>query len=161
MDIRHDSDGFLLGAKIESLGGQLDDIHNELRAIKGTLADSVRAPTVDTPPSRDANSNAPPTPSPGRGSRSDTPPPTVVPPPRGDRAAPGPTPPASPPASPGGRDERGRFRRTGAVIQAVMAAAALVGILAVDPLEFSEVLASGWSERFVKLAREAEMLIRQ
>ena len=113
MDIRHDSDGFLLGAKIESLGGQLDDIHNELRAIKGTLADSVRAPTVDTPPSRDANSNAPPTPSPGRGSRSDTPPPTVVPPSRGDRAAPGPTPPASPPASPGGRDERGRFRRTG------------------------------------------------
>lgn len=86
MDIRHDSDGFLLGAKIESLGGQLDDIHNELRAIKGTLADSVRAPTVDTPPSRDANSNAPPTPSPGRGSRSDTPPPTVVPPSRSARA---------------------------------------------------------------------------
>lgn len=48
-----------------------------------------------------------------------------------------------------------------AVIRAVMAAAALVGILAVDPLGFSEVLASGWSERFVKLAREAEMLIRQ
>ena len=48
-----------------------------------------------------------------------------------------------------------------AVIRAVMAAAALVGILAVDPLGFSEVLANGWSERFVKLVREAEKLIRQ
>lgn len=63
MDIRHDSDGFLLGAKIESLGGQLEDIHKELRAIKGVLGDSVRAPTVDTPPSSDSNSNPPPAPS--------------------------------------------------------------------------------------------------
>ena len=37
----------------------------------------------------------------------------------------------------------------------------LVGILTVDPLELSEVLANGWSERFVKLVREAEKLIRQ
>ncbi|NMY56899.1 hypothetical protein [Pseudomonas sp. WS 5051] len=40
-------------------------------------------------------------------------------------------------------------------------AVSLVGILTVDPLELSEVLANGWSERFVKLAREAGKLIRQ
>ena len=130
MDIRHDSDGFLLGAKIESLGGQLEDIHKELRAIKGVLGDSVRAPTVDTPPSSDSNSNPPPapsdngpapTPTPAPDSASgnprpdtpppapDTPPPTVIPPSRDDSAGPRPT----PPGSPGGRDERGRFRRRG------------------------------------------------
>ena len=40
-------------------------------------------------------------------------------------------------------------------------AVSLVGILTVDPLELSEVLANGWSERFVKLARKAGKLIRQ
>ena len=51
-----------------------------------------------------------------------------------------------------------------AAIRAVKMAAgavALVVILIVDPLELSEVLANGWSERFVKLVREAEKLIRQ
>ncbi|GLX87906.1 hypothetical protein Pfra02_04750 [Pseudomonas fragi] len=118
MDIRHDSDGFLLGAKIESLGEQLDDIYSELRAIKGALSDSVRPPSVDTPPSRDGGPNPPPapggggptpTPAPGGGPSPDAPPPTVIPPPRNDRAGPGPT----PTPAPGGRDERGRFRRRG------------------------------------------------
>ncbi|MGH8333161.1 MAG: hypothetical protein ACRER3_15990, partial [Pseudomonas fluorescens] len=123
MDIRHDSDGFLLGAKIESLGEQLNDIYGELRAIKDALGDSVRPPTVDTSPSRDGGSNPPPAPSSGGptptpapvpdpptgGPNPDLPPPTPTPPSRDDRAGPRPAP--APTPAPGGRDERGRFRR--------------------------------------------------
>lgn len=176
MDIKHDSEGFLLGAKIESITDQLGDIHKELKAIKNALGDSSPAPTagdvqpladteatVTTPALGDGSSesqpqitvivqppaetgappqspaSAPPpggapvptltsTPSPAASPTADTaaspgavpsasqglPPVVVIPGPRLDRSRAGPhVPPASPAAVPSGRDERGRFRRTG------------------------------------------------
>ena len=176
MDIKHDSEGFLLGAKIESITDQLGDIHKELKAIKNALGDSSPAPTagdvqpladteatVTTPalgdgssesqpqitvivqppaetsappqspasapppggapaptltptPSPAASPTASPAASPGAAPSASQglPPVVVIPGPRPDRSRAGPpAPPASPAAVPSGRDERGRFRRTG------------------------------------------------
>lgn len=63
MDIRHDSEGFLLGEKIESITDQLGEIHKELKAIKSALGESVVTPPaaeVQPPPGGEATI-APPT----------------------------------------------------------------------------------------------------